>query len=136
MKCTQPLFDFLTTSSEITLQSFEMSRLDEIAELRQQLRKLIEDWIDADVQARLARWLLEGRRVPANSKVRRGAAPGARSKSARLPARRQAAEHLLLPFEPGSLLTEGPAEMPFPGPRAPARARLSPRQLPRASNLS
>lgn len=54
--------EYLLRCSKPSLESFELSRLNQIANLRKQLRELVEAWIDAEVEARLARWILERRR--------------------------------------------------------------------------
>ncbi len=52
--------EYLLRCSKPSLESFELSRLNQIANLRKELRSLVEAWIDAEVEARLARWILEG----------------------------------------------------------------------------
>jgi hypothetical protein len=54
--------DYLLRCSKPSLESFELSRLNQIANLRKELRGLVEAWIDAEVEARLARWVLERQR--------------------------------------------------------------------------
>lgn len=55
-------FDYLAGCSKPGLESFELSRLNQVANLRKELREVVEEWIEAEVQARLARWILERRR--------------------------------------------------------------------------
>jgi hypothetical protein len=55
-------FDYLAGCSKPGLESFELSRLSQAARLRKEMREIVEEWIEAEVQARLARWLLERRR--------------------------------------------------------------------------
>lgn len=62
MRSDQPSFEFLVTSSETSLESFELARLNAIANLRKELRQIVDEWIEAEVQARIARWILERRR--------------------------------------------------------------------------
>lgn len=51
--------DFLLDSSRHVLGEYELSRLNHAANLRKELRALVEQIIDANVEARFARWLLE-----------------------------------------------------------------------------
>jgi hypothetical protein len=66
MKTNQPLLDYLATCSEISLQAFELGRLNEVANLRQQLTQQIaatlDEIVEADIQARIARWIGDRRR--------------------------------------------------------------------------
>ena len=63
MEHTRPPLDYLLTCSEAGLESFEMSRLNRIANLRRELRDVLEEWMEAEVNARVARWLLECKRA-------------------------------------------------------------------------
>lgn len=60
---TRPPLDYLLTCSEAGLESFEMSRLNRIANLRRELRDVLDEWMEAEVNARVARWLLECKRA-------------------------------------------------------------------------
>ena len=51
--------EYLLRCSKPSLESFELSRLNRVANLRKELRMLVEDWIEAEVEARLAHWVLE-----------------------------------------------------------------------------
>jgi len=62
MERTRPPLDYLLTCSSAGLESFEMSRLNRIANLRRELRDVLDDWMEAEVNARVARWLLECKR--------------------------------------------------------------------------
>ena len=53
---------FIGTCSQSSLQSYELARLDAAARLRRKLQEVIDEWIEAEVEARLARWALEHRR--------------------------------------------------------------------------
>jgi hypothetical protein len=59
MSESKPVFDYLQTCSQQSLESFELSRLSQVANLRKELRDVVAEWVEAEVQARLARWLLE-----------------------------------------------------------------------------
>jgi hypothetical protein len=50
--------EYLFTSSEASIESFHLSRLNTVANLRKELNELFEEWVEAEVQARLAQWLL------------------------------------------------------------------------------
>jgi hypothetical protein len=63
MSDTQPPLEYLVMSSKATLESFELSRLNRAANLRKELRAVVEEWIQAEVDARVARCLLECRRA-------------------------------------------------------------------------
>jgi hypothetical protein len=65
MSDTQPPLEFFLTSSATGLQSFELSRMNRAANLRKELRQIMEEWIQAEVNARFARWVLESRRPQA-----------------------------------------------------------------------
>jgi hypothetical protein len=51
--------EYLLRCSKPSLESFELSRLNRVANLRKELRMLVEAWIEAEVEARLAHWVLE-----------------------------------------------------------------------------
>lgn len=51
-------FEYLLTSSSASVESFHLSRLNAVANLRKELHELFEEWVEAEVQARLAQWLL------------------------------------------------------------------------------
>lgn len=67
MRRSQPPLEYLTTCSQSSLEGFELARLDQVAHLRIEIRNLHEQWIEAEVAARLARFLLDGRRAGAQS---------------------------------------------------------------------
>ena len=50
--------EYLFTSSGASIESFHLSRLNAVANLRKELHKIFEEWVEAEVQARLAQWLL------------------------------------------------------------------------------
>lgn len=62
---SQPPWEFLLSASRNSLQSFELSRLSHAASLRKEMAALLDQWIEENAAAMLARWLLEQRdRVP------------------------------------------------------------------------
>jgi hypothetical protein len=63
MRSTQPPFEYLITSSEPALESFQLARLAQAANFRKELRQVMGDWIEAEAEARLARWILDCRRA-------------------------------------------------------------------------
>lgn len=63
MSESKPVFEYLKSCSQPSLESFELSRLNRARNLRREMRELVEEWIEAEVQARLARWVLERRRA-------------------------------------------------------------------------
>ena len=78
--------EYLATSSDASIESFHLSRLNAVANLRKELREIFEEWVEAEVQARLAQWLLARKNpehaadaafVAIGSVDRRSAAPAA-----------------------------------------------------------
>jgi hypothetical protein len=63
MASAQPPFEYLISSSEESLESFELSRLSHVSNLRKELRTVLDEFVEAEIQARIARWILEGRRA-------------------------------------------------------------------------
>lgn len=60
-RTTQPPWEFLLTASRNSLQSFELSRLAHAANLRKEITALIDQWMEENAAALLARWLMEQR---------------------------------------------------------------------------
>jgi len=58
---TQPPWDFLLSASRNSLQSYELTRLSHAANLRKEIGTLLDQWLDENACAMLARWLLEQR---------------------------------------------------------------------------
>ncbi len=58
---TQPPWEFLLTASRNTLQSYEFSRLGHAANLRKEISSLLDQWLDENANAMVARWLIEQR---------------------------------------------------------------------------
>lgn len=94
-----PSFEYLEMCSEASLESYELSRLNRAANLRKEMRQLIDEWIDCEVGARIARWMLESRRVD----VREEGAALPQPDAAALP------QQLVLSLPPLDA-TDGPAE--------------------------
>jgi len=58
---TQPPWEFLLTASRTTLQSYELSRLSHAANLRKEIASLLDQYLDENANALVARWLIEQR---------------------------------------------------------------------------
>jgi hypothetical protein len=58
---TQPPWEFLLSASRTTLQSYELTRLSHAANLRKEIAVLLDQWLDENSSAMLARWLIENR---------------------------------------------------------------------------
>jgi hypothetical protein len=54
-----PPLDYLQAASRSSLQSFELTRLNHAANLRQEIGALIDQWIQDTSEALLARWMLD-----------------------------------------------------------------------------
>ncbi|MGH9692345.1 MAG: hypothetical protein ACRD4C_14915 [Candidatus Acidiferrales bacterium] len=125
MSDTHPPLDYLTTSSKATLESFELSRLARSANLRKELRQILEEWVDAEVDARMARCILDCRRA-------QDCDPPASARQISIPADLQ---QFGMPFLPAQNESEKPlpeaaasqrrrprAEKPVPGNESAARS--------------
>lgn len=62
MSDTCPPLEYLITSSDASLDSFQLSRLNHASNLRKHIRQVIEQVIQAEAEARFAAWLLRCRR--------------------------------------------------------------------------
>ena len=58
---SQPPWEFLLSASRTSLQSYELSRLSHAANLRKEIAALMEQWIEENSNAMLARWLMQYR---------------------------------------------------------------------------
>jgi hypothetical protein len=63
MGATRPPLDYLATCSQMSLESVELSRLNLASNLRKEFQEILNEWIDSEVDARLARSILEWRRA-------------------------------------------------------------------------
>jgi hypothetical protein len=61
---TQPPWEFLLSASRNSLQSYELSRLSHAANLRKEITQLLDSWLEENIAAMLARWLMEQRERP------------------------------------------------------------------------
>jgi len=98
MRSPLPSLENLTNFSESSLEGFELARLDEISQLRREIQEIHEEWIEAEVAARLARLLLEGRRGALTTEPQTLASPDPIRVSAK--------------FQPGA-----PPALPSPSPK-------------------
>ncbi len=60
----QPPWNYLHEASVPSLESYELSRLNHAANLRREIAALLDQWIEDNTQALLARWLREDRQLP------------------------------------------------------------------------
>ena len=56
-----PQWEFLLSASRNSLQSYELSRLSHASNLRKEIAALVDQWIEENSSAMLARWLMEHR---------------------------------------------------------------------------
>ena len=57
----QPPWEFLLSASRNSLQSYELSRLGHAANLRKEISALLDQWMEENSAAMLARWLMDHR---------------------------------------------------------------------------
>ncbi len=69
MRVSRPAIGYLVTSSKAGLESFELMRLSRVANLRKELREVVKDWVESEVEARIARFILEERRAQDGDRV-------------------------------------------------------------------
>lgn len=98
----RPPLEYLVSCSASALESIELARLNQASNLRKEFRQLLEELIDSEVDARLARLILECRRVQTSSPA--GGAPEP-AQPARL--EQFAMSFLPLPGEPGNATENG-----------------------------
>jgi hypothetical protein len=55
--------EYLFTSSQHSLEAFEVSRLTCSSNLRKEICQVLDEWVTAEVDARLSRWILDYRRT-------------------------------------------------------------------------
>ncbi len=72
----QPPWEFLASASRNMLQSYELSRLGHASNLRKEITDLLDQWLEENTSAMLARWLIN-QRVPAETAEQAEAAPAA-----------------------------------------------------------
>ena len=62
---SQPPWEFLLSASKNSLQSYELTRLSHAANLRKEIGTLLDQWLEENSSAMLARWLMDQRDKPA-----------------------------------------------------------------------
>lgn len=85
MKTTKSMLDYLARCSQTSLESFELARLNDLANLRKQMIDVIDEWVEADIQARIAEWILLRRRRQAALRTSPQSVRRIRSKQIPLP---------------------------------------------------
>jgi hypothetical protein len=60
----QPPWEFLLTASRNSLQSYELTRLSHAANLRKEISALMDQWLEENSSAAVARWLIAQRERP------------------------------------------------------------------------
>jgi hypothetical protein len=63
MRAPQPPLEYLVTASQASLEAFELAQLNRSANLRKELRDILDEWLQTEVDARVSRWILECRRA-------------------------------------------------------------------------
>jgi hypothetical protein len=63
MGSTHPPLESLLKLSQNCLEGFELSRLNRISNLRKEFREVLDEWIEFEIEARFARWVLEFRHL-------------------------------------------------------------------------
>ena len=58
-----PPWDYLHDASISSLESYELTRLNHVANIRREMGALMEQWIEDSAQALLARWILDDRAI-------------------------------------------------------------------------
>jgi hypothetical protein len=64
-----PPWEFLRDASKPSLESYELSRLNNAANLRREITALLDQWIEDNSQALLARWVRDRRSLPLSEGV-------------------------------------------------------------------
>lgn len=64
---TPPPWEFLLSASRNSLQNFELSRLSHAANLRKEIGALLDQWVEENSAAMLARVLLDQRERPSRA---------------------------------------------------------------------
>ncbi len=63
MGSTHPPLESLLNLSQNCLEGFELSRLNRISNLRKEFRQILAEWIEFEIEARFARWVLQYRHM-------------------------------------------------------------------------
>jgi hypothetical protein len=65
MSGIRPALEYLLACSDVSLESFRISRMSQAANLRKQIRALVDEWVEAEIDAGVSRCMLECRRTEA-----------------------------------------------------------------------
>jgi hypothetical protein len=100
MGSAHPPLESLLTFSQTCLAGFENSRLNRISNLRKELRELVDEWIEFEIEARLARWILDDRQSgAADCLPQQTRAPEIALPQMTLPSLARAPGHVVLPWD-------------------------------------
>jgi hypothetical protein len=66
MDAAHPPLEYLASCSKTALESFELSRLNQAANYRKDVQQILQGWIDTEVDARIARWILDSKQSQAD----------------------------------------------------------------------
>ena len=95
---TQPPWEFLLAASRNSLQSYELSRLSHAANLRKEIEALLDQWLEENAYAMLARLLMQERKRPLNdsepASAKEGPLPNRHSVSDNVFVKRAVASHV------------------------------------------
>jgi hypothetical protein len=89
----RPALAYLLACSDVSLESFRISRMNQAANLRKQVRALVDEWVEAEIDAGVSRWMLECRRTDAVFPAL----------ELNYPWQNQSLEHVTISFRPGSV---------------------------------
>jgi len=67
MRTVRPTFEYLITTSKTSLESFLCARMNRVASLRKEARQILDELISVEVDACLATWALDRRRLEQNA---------------------------------------------------------------------
>jgi hypothetical protein len=90
---TRPALEYLLACSDVSLESFQISRMNQAANLRKQVRALVDAWVEAEVDAGLSRWMLECRRTDVTLSML----------EADYPVQNKSLEHVMISFRSGQV---------------------------------
>ncbi|MFY9527908.1 MAG: hypothetical protein WBC04_13100 [Candidatus Acidiferrales bacterium] len=69
MRDSKSSFQYLRACSQTSLEAFELSRYNRVANLRKELCDLVEEWVEAEVDARFARWIREQKQAELSNRT-------------------------------------------------------------------
>ncbi len=93
MSDIRPALEYLLACSDVSLESFRISRMNQAANLRKHVQALVDEWVEAEIDAGVSRWMLECRRTDA-------AFPALELD---YPWQNKSLEHITISFRPGSV---------------------------------